>query len=123
MDPSKGAVIANTNCSRFKESKLRFSPIKVEAISLDFSISCCSYCLDYCPLIELYSDCLGLLDLINKSLCDIENKRLPKILARAQNFNFISHHIAGVKNEIADALSGLCGLISKMEHMPDNNCL
>ena len=82
MDPVKGAGIVNANYSRFKESQLCFSPIKVEATALDFSISCCSYWIEYCPQEELYSNCSGLLNLLNKSLCDIENKRLQKILAR-----------------------------------------
>ena len=30
----QGAVIVNTNCSRFKESQLRFSPIEGEAKAL-----------------------------------------------------------------------------------------
>ena len=59
--------------------------------------------------------------MLNKSLCDIENKRLPKILERAQNLDFNPNYIAGVRNEIADALSRLCGIVSKKEHSPDNN--
>ena len=59
--------------------------------------------------------------MLNKSLCDIENKRLPKILERAQNLNFNPNYIAGVRNEIADALSRLCRIVSKKEHSPDDN--
>ena len=94
MDPVKWVGIVNANYSRFKESQLCFSPIKVEATALDFSISCCSYRIDYCPHVELYSDCYGLLDMLHKSLCDIENKRLQKIVAKAQNFHFNPNHIA-----------------------------
>ena len=43
LDPSKGAVIINANCTRFKESQLSFSPIEAEAVSLDFAISACNY--------------------------------------------------------------------------------
>ena len=46
MNPGSGAVIVNANCTRFKESPLRFSPI--EGIALDFVISCCSYWISYC---------------------------------------------------------------------------
>ena len=94
MDPSEGAVIVNANCSRLKDSQLLFSPIEAEAIALNFAILFCSYLIDYCPQVELYSVCSGLLDMLNKSLCDIENKRLQKILARAQNFNFNPNHTA-----------------------------
>ena len=98
MDPSNGGVTVNANCSRFRDSQLRFIRIEAEAISLDFSISICSYWLDHCPQIELYTDCSGLLDILNKSLWDIENKRLQKILATAQNFYFIPHRYSHLAN-------------------------
>ena len=70
---------------------------------------------------ELYSDGSGLLDLLGKPLCDIENKCLQRILTRAQSFNFVPHHVPGVSNEIADCLSRLRGVISRTEHTPDDN--
>ena len=44
IDPGSGAVIVNANCTRFEESQLRFSPIELEGIALDFAISCCCSC-------------------------------------------------------------------------------
>ena len=43
IDLSKGTVIRNDNCSRLKESQLRFSPKEAESISLNFPIRSCSY--------------------------------------------------------------------------------
>ena len=97
-------MIINTNSSRLKETQLKSRPIEAESISLNFAVSLCSYWLDHCQQIELHSDCLNLL---LKTLCDIENKRLQKILSRAQNFNFVPNHIAGVGNKIKGALSRL----------------
>ena len=119
MNPVDRAVIVNANCTRFKESQLWFSPIEAERIALDFAISCFSYWISYSPKVELYIDCRGLLDLLGKSLC--ENKRLQRIVFRAQNFNFNPIHVAGVTNQIADCLSRLCGVISKTDHTPDDN--
>ena len=76
MNPGEGASIVSASYTRFKESQLRFSSIEAEAVALDFTISCCSYWISYCPQVELYSDASGLLDLLGKPLCDIENKRL-----------------------------------------------
>ena len=123
IDSSKGAVIDNANCTRFRESQLRFSSIEAEGISLDFAISACNYWISYCPQVKLYSDCSGLLDMLGKPLCDIENKRLQKILIRAQNYNFVPHHVPAERNEIADCLSRLCGVISRTELTPDDNIL
>ena len=121
MDPSSGAVIVNANCTRFKEAQLRFLPIEAEGIALDFAISASNYWISYCPQVELYSDGSGLLDLLGKPLCDIENKGLQRILTRAQSFDFVPHHVPGVSNEIADCLSRLRGVISRTEHTPDDN--
>ena len=60
MDPSSGAVIVNANCTRFKESQLRFTPIEAEGIALDFAIIACNYLISPCPHVELYSYCSGL---------------------------------------------------------------
>ena len=60
MNPSSGAVIVNANCTRFKESQLRFTPIEAEGIALDFAISACNYLISPCPHVELYSYCSGL---------------------------------------------------------------
>ena len=49
------------------------------------------------------------IDLLGKPLCDIENKRLQRVLTRAQNFNLNPTHVPGVTNQIADCLSRLCG--------------
>ena len=59
MDPSSGAVIVKSNCTRFKESQLHFSPIYAEGITLDFAISACNFFISFCPQVELHSDCSG----------------------------------------------------------------
>ena len=80
LDPSKGAAIIKANASMLKESQLSNSPIAAEYVGLDFAATCCTYWLDSNSSDELYSDCSGMLDMLRKSLCDIQNKRLQKIL-------------------------------------------
>ena len=108
MDPGSGAVIVNANSNRFKESQLNFSPIEAEGMALDFAISCCHYWISYYPQVELYLDCSGLLDLLGKPLCDIENRRLERILTRAQSFNFFHTMFQGVSNQIVHDLFMTC---------------
>ena len=62
-----------------------------------------------------------MLDMLNKPLCDINNKRLQKILMNVQFYNFNPHHIPATSNKLADALSRLCGLVSKINHTPCDN--
>ena len=68
LDPSKGAAIINANSSMLKDNQLSYSPIEAECIGLDFAATCCSYWLDSNPSVELYSDCSGMLDLLNKTM-------------------------------------------------------
>ena len=117
-DPTKGACIIQANSSLLGESQVGYSPIDAELIGLDFAARCCHYWLWYCPQIELYSDCSGLLDMLKKPIADIQNRRHQKILIRLQNYNFEGTHIAGTNNRIADALSRLCRNITSTHHYP-----
>ena len=121
LDPSKGAAIINANASMLNDNQLSYSPIEAECIGLDFAATWCTYWLDSNPSIELYSDCSGMLDMLRKQLCDIQNKRLLKILMRVQYYNFNTNHIPATSNKIADALSRLCGIVSKTNHTPCDN--
>ena len=62
-----------------------------------------------------------MLDMLKKPLCDIQNKRLQKILMRVSYYNFHTTHIPATSNKIADALSRLCGIIAKTNHSPCDN--
>ena len=42
-------------------------------------------------------------------------------MIRDQYYNFVPHHVPAERNEIADCLSRLCGVISRTEHTPDDN--
>ena len=88
---------------------------------MEFAATCCAYWLDSNPAVELYSDCSGMLDMMKKPLCDINNKRLQKIMMKIMFYNFNPHHIRAAENRLADALSRLCGLVSKINHTPCDN--
>ena len=83
-EPAKGALIISANSSMLSEQQTGYSPIDSEAIALDFACQACHYWIYYCPEVILYSDCSGLLDMIEKPLADITNKRHQKILTRIQ---------------------------------------
>ena len=120
-DESKGAAIINANASMLKDNQLSYSPIEAECIGLEFAATCCAYWLDSNPAVELYSDCSGMLDMMKKPLCDLNNKRLQKIMMKIMSYNFNPHHIRAAENRLADALSRLCGLVSKINHTPCDN--
>ena len=61
----------------------------------------------YCNEVELLSDCEGLLGMMDKCLCDIDNTKLQKILERAAIYNWILIPIKEKHNKICDALSRL----------------
>ena len=116
QNPAKGAVIINANSSLLGENQVGYSPIDAELLGLDFASRACHYWLWCCPQIELYSDCSGMLDMLNKPIADIQNRRHQRILTRLMNYNFKGHHIPGVDNKIADALSRLCRNVVSTHH-------
>ena len=107
-DPNKGFSIVNAGASLLPTTKGEFSPIESEMISLDRAVTSCDHWLRYAPEINLISDCSGLLDLLDKSLCEVRNRRLQNILERVQPYNWKVEHIVSEKNKVCDALSGLC---------------
>ena len=56
----------------------------------------------------MISDCIGLLSLLEKNLCEVRNHRLQTILERMQPYNWKMEHIVSEKNRVCDALSRLC---------------
>ena len=89
-------------------TKGELSPIEAEMISLDRAVTSCNHWLRYAPEINLISDCTGLLSLLDKSLCEVRNRRLQNILERVQGYNWKVEHIRSGKNRVCDALSRLC---------------
>ena len=56
-----------------------------------------------------------------KDLCIITQKQLLRIRSRLSCFNFVSHHVAGLKNELADGLSRFTvELIKTNKNLTDN---
>ena len=72
-DPVKGFSIVSAGASLLPTTKGEFSPIESEMISLDRAVTSCDHWLRHAPEIVLISDCSGLLDLLNKNLCEIRN--------------------------------------------------
>ena len=88
---------------------------------IDRAVTSCDHWLRYAPEINLISDCAGLLSLLDKSLCDVKNRRLQNILERVQGYNWKMEHISCEKNKVCDALSRLCKEVSGYSRYYPNN--
>ena len=113
--PEKGCKIINAGSCLLPEGK-DFSPVEAESIALDRAMSACHHWMYYCDQVELISDCEGLLGIFGKSLADIENKKIQKIMERAANYNWKLTHIRGTRNKICDAFSRLCNQVCLYSH-------
>ena len=102
----------SAGASLLPPTKGEFSPIESKMISLDRAVTSCDHWLRHAPSIFLISDCSGLLDLLNKNLCEIRNRRLQNILERVQGYNWEVEHIQSEKNHVCDALSRLCKTVA-----------
>ena len=67
--------------------------MEAEAIALSRAIKACHHWIFYADPVMLFSDCSGLLDMMDKPLADIENKKIKKILEKAQNYHWETIHI------------------------------
>ena len=105
--PELGCNIIQAGSGLLPEGR-DFSPIESEAISLDRAITATHHWIYYCEDVVLVSDCQGLLGMFNKPLADITNRKIQKIMERAQNYAWKLTHIKGQHNKVADALSRLC---------------
>ena len=119
-DPAKGFTIVSAGASLLPTTKGEFSPIESEMIALDRAVTSCDHWLRYAE-INLISDCTGLLSLLDKSLCEIKNRRLQNILERVQGYSWKTEHISSEKNKVCDALSRLCKTISGYSRYYPNN--
>ena len=62
-NPSKGVNIFLTNAKKFDHGRV-YSPVEAEAIALKRAIDECHYWIYYADPIMLFSDCSGLLDMM-----------------------------------------------------------
>ena len=67
----------------------------------------------------MYSDCSGLLQMLDKNISEIKNPKHMKMMSEIQSFRFESmKHITGKSNRLADALSRLTKLVSRTNFIP-----
>ena len=85
-NPSKGVKIIHSGADKFEPGK-DYSPVEAEAIALSRAIEACHNWIFYSDPIMLFSDCSGLLEMMDKPLADIKNRKNPKILEKAQNYH------------------------------------
>ena len=89
--------------------------MELEAISLDRAVTSCHHWLYYAPEIHLILDCSGILDILNKTLCDIKNRRLQNIREAVKIYSFKTEHISGESNKVSDALPRLCKSVAGLD--------
>ena len=86
-DPEAGAHIVAANSTMFPAGR-GISPVDGELMALLFACRATSYWTRHCPNLHLYSDCSGLLQMLEKSICEVRNPRHMKMLSEIQGFQF-----------------------------------
>ena len=88
-------------------SQGEFSLVECEAIALDRACVSCRHWIFNADKVSLVSDCSGILDMLDKPLNEVTNRRLQRIMERAGNYNIINQHIPGTKTKYMHTLSWL----------------
>ena len=71
-NPSKGVNIIHAGADKFEPGKI-YSPVEAEAIALSRAIEECHHWILYSDPVMLFSDCSGLLEMIEKPLAYMKN--------------------------------------------------
>ena len=90
-NPSKRVNIIHAGADKFEPGK-DYSPVEAEAIALSRAIEACHHWIFYSDPVMLFSDCSGLLEMMEKPLADIKNIKNQKILEKAQNYHWETIH-------------------------------
>ena len=79
-DPDAGACIVSANSTMFPSGR-GISPVDEEIMALLFACRATSYWTSHCPHLHLYSDCSGLLQMLDKNICEIRNPKHMKMMS------------------------------------------
>ena len=99
-------VLIQCGSRKLSSCESRYSTIESEALAIQWAIKKCRTYLYGCSGFKVYSDHRPLKSIFNtKSLAEVENPRLQRILQKLAGYQFEVEFVAGKKNLIADALS------------------
>ena len=111
--PNPKEVLITCGSRTMSPAERRYSTLESEALAIQWSIKKCRLFLlgspftvfsDHKPLGPIYNgvDNYGV---ANKSVADIENPRVQRIVQKTLAYQFEVEYIKGIRNKIADALS------------------
>ena len=100
-------LFINAGSSLLPPSQGELSPVECEAIALDRACVSCRHWIFNADKVSLVSDCSGILDMLDKPLNEVTNRRLQRIMERVGNYNIINQHIPGTKNSCLSNLKFL----------------
>ena len=84
----------------------RYAPIEFEALGVAWGVDKCRYFLTGLPEFIIRNDHRTLIPILNnKSLNEIDNPRLQRLVEKLRPYTYRAEHVSGKDNCIADALS------------------
>ena len=101
-------VWRNVQCgSRWlSEAESRYAPVEFEALAVAWGVHKCKYFLAGLPEFIIRNDHRTLIPLLNsKSLNEIDNPRVSRLIEKLRPYRYKAEHVSGIKNCVADALS------------------
>ncbi len=87
------------------DTQSRYATIELECLAIYYGIDKCSFYLKGCPDFTVVTDHRPLVEIMAKSLFEIENSRLQRIRGKIDNYRFKIQWRPGKDHMIADALS------------------
>jgi len=82
-----------------------YANIELECLGVQWAMAQCSFYLKGCPKFKVITDHKPLVGIFAKSLVEVENNRLRRMMEKTLGYNFEITWIAGKEHLIADTLS------------------
>ena len=103
--PAGNLCLVHCGSRAISDTESRYAPIEQECLAVQWGIHKCRHYLLGNPNFKVITDHRPLVGLFQKSLGDIDNRRLQRLREKLVGYVFEVEWVAGRAHEIADALS------------------
>jgi len=105
VDKKGGRRVVQCGSRSTSSAEKNYANIELECLGVQWAMDQCKYFLRGCPQFHVITDHKPLVGIFAKSLVEIENNRLRRLMEKTLGYNFDVTWVAGKEHLIADALS------------------
>ena len=101
----RGRNIVAISSTGFSSSQMNYSPVECELLAIQWALNKLDFFVRGANLVEVFTDCSGVVGILDKHMADIKNNRLQRMIEKFSHINVQAHHVKGSAHLLADGLS------------------